>query len=375
MRLTLVGPVYPYRGGIAHYTTLLYQQLAAQHQVQVLSFRRQYPVWLFPGRTDLDPSKKALTFAAERVIDPLSPRTWVRAARLIQDLAPDVLILQWWHPFWSPALWTIAHYARSWTNPRVLFICHNVLPHERGWIGGLLARWVLAQGDAFIVHSERDRQDLHQLLPKARVCRTVLPTYEKLAGTAPSPTQARAILGLDEKANVLLFFGFVRRYKGLTYLIDALTHVLSEIDVRLVIAGEFWDDPEPYLQRIAGLGLREHVTIIDRYVPDEELGLYLSAADLMVLPYVDATQSAVVSLAFGHGLPVLTTCVGGLPEVVEDGCTGMLVQPCNSQELAARILDFYRLDLGPAMRANIKSRQARFSWERMEAIIEKLVRE
>ncbi len=374
MNCVLIGPTYPFRGGIAHYTTLLGQQLTERHQVHLLTFRRQYPAWLFPGHTDRDPSKQPQTVAAERIIDPLSPRTWFTAARRIQSLAPDVLVIQWWHPFWAPTLWTIAHYARRWSNARVLFVCHNVLPHEATWSSGRLARWVLGQGDAFVVHSERDRLDLERLLPGARVRRTVLPSYEKLAGRGLSPGQARATLGLDEGARVLLFFGFVRQYKGLTYLIDALPRVLGDLDVHLVVAGEFWDDPAPYLQQIERLGLRERVTIANRYVPDEELEPYLAAADLMVLPYVDATQSAIVPLAFGHGLPVLTTRVGGLPEVVEDGLTGLLTAPCSSEELAAGILDFYRRDLGPGMRANIQSRRERFSWERMEATIEELAR-
>jgi glycosyltransferase involved in cell wall biosynthesis len=372
MRIVLIGPVYPYRGGIAHYTTLLCHQLMGRHQVHVLTFLRQYPAWLFPGRTDLDPSRPALTVTGERVIDPLSPRTWFQAARRIRTLVPDLLVLQWWHPFWSPTTWTIARYARRWANPRVLFICHNVLPHEAAWGGERLARWVLGQGDVFVVHSERDRQDLQRLLPGATVRRTVHPTYERLAGNGLSPSNARAILSLDEEANVLLFFGFIRQYKGLSYLIDALPQVLAERDVHLVVAGEFWDDPAPYLAQIQRLGLRERVTIVNRYVPDEELAPYLSAADLMVLPYVDATQSGVVPLAFGHGLPVLTTRVGGLPEVVEEGITGLLVAPCSSEELAAAILDFYRRELGPGMRANIESRRDRFSWEQMEGVIEEL---
>jgi glycosyltransferase involved in cell wall biosynthesis len=182
------------------------------------------------------------------------------------------------------------------------------------------------------------------------------------------------MLGLGEKAHVLLFFGFVRPYKGLTYLIDALPRVLEEVEIHLVVAGEFWGDPAPYEQQIQRLGLRQRVTVVNRYIPDEEVAPFLAAADLMVLPYVDATQSAVVPVAFGHGLPVLTTRVGGLPEAVEDRCTGLLVAPSSSEELAAGILDFYQQNLGPAMRANIEARRAHFSWDRMEAVIEELAR-
>jgi glycosyltransferase involved in cell wall biosynthesis len=190
----------------------------------------------------------------------------------------------------------------------------------------------------------------------------------------PQPSEARKRLGLGAEAAVILFFGFVREYKGLRYLIEAMPHILSRLDAHLLVVGEFWDDPDPYRRKIAELGLEHRTTIVDRYVPDEEAGLYFAAADLVALPYVDATQSAVVQLAFGLGVPVVTTRVGGLAEVVQDGVTGLLVPARQSAALAEAVVRFFDEGLGPSLRNNIRAQADRFSWDRLLAIIEELAR-
>jgi glycosyltransferase involved in cell wall biosynthesis len=254
----------------------------------------------------------------------------------------------------------------------VLFIGHNVVPHEARRIDRLLTRWVLGLGDAIIVHSQHDRAEALHLLPEASVRVTALPTYEMFARKHPSATEARRRLGLSAKARVLLFFGFVREYKGLHFLIEALPWVLTSCDVHLLITGEFWDDIGPYQAQIESLGLGDQVTIVDRYIPNEEVASQFAAADVVVLPYVDATQSAVVQLAFGFGVPVITTGVGGLAESVQDGVTGLLVPPGDSHALAAAIVRFFQEELGPMMRANIQSQRDSFSWTQMVALIEEL---
>lgn len=368
----LIGPTYPFRGGIAHYTTLLCHHLRRRHQVDFISFRRQYPDWLFPGRTDREPSRPLLEVDCERLIDPFDPWTWVQAARRIRAFAPDFLLFQWWVPFWAPVWSSILWLVRRRVNPRVLFLAHNVLPHETRWVDRLLTRRTLGQGDAIIVHSQRDRDDLLRLLPGVEVCVTAHPTYELFAQQAPSRTEARRLLGLGDEIPVLLFFGFVRAYKGLDYLIGALPTVLAHLDARLLVVGEFWDDPAPFRERIHALRLDEQVTIVDRYIPNDEVGAYFAAADLVTLPYVDATQSGVIQIAFSFGVPVVTTTVGGLAEVVEDGATGFLAPPGDSQALAAAILRFFQEDRAAAFRANIQAQRDRFSWDRLVTLIEEL---
>ncbi len=373
MKCVLIGPTYPFRGGIAHYTTLLCQELRKRHQVTLLSFRRQYPAWLFPGRSDRDPSQRVLAVDCERLIDPLQPWTWIKAARRIVELEPDLALFQWWVPFWAPIWSVILRRVRGRIAAKVLFISHNVLPHEPQPWDRLLARRVLGQSDGVIVHSQWDRQVLLSLLPTMPAYVTPHPTYEVLAPTNWTHAEARRQLGLAEGKAVLLFFGFVRAYKGLRYLIDALALVRARLDAHLLVVGEFWDDVAPYQTQIRALGLEASVTLIDRYIPNEEVGLYFAAADLVVLPYTDATQSGVAQLALGAGVPVITTSVGGLPDVIQDGVNGFLVPPRDSQALAAAVLRFFEEGLGPTLWANIQAQKARFSWERLVALIEELV--
>jgi glycosyltransferase involved in cell wall biosynthesis len=375
MKCVLLGPTHPFRGGIAHYTTLLCRHLRRQHQVALISFRRQYPGWLFPGRTDRDPSKQPLTVDCQRMIDPFNPWTWVQTAQRIRELDPDLLLIQWWVPFWAPVWLSILWLVRRRVNPRLLFISHNVLPHEARWMDRLLARWVLGQGDAIIVHSQRDRGDVLSLLPEAEVHVTAHPTYEIFSLETPSASEARRALGLDGDTSIILFFGFVRNYKGLHYLIEALPLVLAQHDVHLLIAGEFWDSVAPYQEQIQSLDLEGHVTIIDRYIPNEEVSTYFAAADVVALPYLDATQSGIVQIAFGFGVPVVTTRVGGLGEAVRDGLTGLLVAPMDSQALAAALIRYFQEGLGPGLRANIQAQKEQFSWDKLQALVTTLASE
>jgi glycosyltransferase involved in cell wall biosynthesis len=368
MKYVLIGPTYPYRGGIAHYTTLLYQHLSAVHETKLYSFKRQYPAFLFPGKTDKDPSGSPLQVPCEYLLDPLNPLTWVDVFRRIRRERPDAVILQWWVPYWAFALASVAFLLRRFTSVKVVFICHNVLPHEGSIVDSVLTRLALGQGQYFILQSQKDLSDLKALLPHAQAVRTVLPLYDTDHWNAMEEAAAKEALGLT--GPVMLYFGFVRKYKGLEYLIRALPEVLRNIAAQLLIVGEFWEDRDAYLQMIKELGLQQHVTIVDRYVPNEEIGLYFSAADVVVLPYVDATQSAVVSLAYAFDKPVITTAVGGLPEVVRDGETGFVVPPRDSAALATAIVKYFRGDCAPGFTANVKARKHTLSWPGLVNLIE-----
>jgi glycosyltransferase involved in cell wall biosynthesis len=372
MRYVLIGPTYPYRGGISHYTTLLYQHLGAAHEVKLYSFKRQYPARLFPGRTDRDPSRSPLRADCEYLLDPSNPLTWLETFRRIKGDRPDALILQWWVPYWAPAFTSIAFLVRKFTPIRVLFICHNVMPHEGSAIDRLSAKLTLGQGHCFIVQSQKDWGNLKRLLPEAEARKAVLPIYDAFSSEVMESALAKKTLGLD--GPVILFFGFIRQYKGLEYLIRAMPEVLRSFQVKLLIVGEFWEDKEPYLKTIEELGLQGDAVVVDRYVPNEEVGLYFSAADLVVLPYVDATQSAIVSLAYAFDKPVITTDVGGLAEVVKDGATGLIVPPQDSAALAQSVIRYFEEDLGRKFVPNIRVQMAGdiLSWNRLVRLIEEV---
>lgn len=380
VKICIIGPTYPYRGGIAHYTTLLVKHLQeAGHRVKLYSYTRQYPKFLFPGKSDKDPSATTLRVPCEYIVDPINPLSWWRVYRRIRREAPDLLILQWWVPYWTPSLAAISHLIKHYTNIKIVYVCHNVTPHEEsGSIDHRLAWVVLKRGDAFIVHSEQDRRKLLMLLPKALVWRTNLPTYEEfqqLAVQQRQGTNIRDTLGLHEK-QILLFFGFVRPYKGLEYLIQALPLVLKHLPTaHLLVVGEFWGTSKTgYMRYAEQAGVTEHLTIIDEYVPNEALNDYFDVAEVVVLPYVSATQSAVVQLAFGFGKPVITTRVGGLHEVVQDGRNGLVVPPQNEEALAAAIMRYFAENLGPQMSENITiEREAgRFSWQEAVTAFEEI---
>jgi glycosyltransferase involved in cell wall biosynthesis len=363
--VVVVGPTYPYRGGISHYTTMLAQALADTHQVRVVSFRRQYPRLLYPGRSDKDPSQQPLCVPADYVLDPVYPWTWWQAASSIARFKPDVVVAQWWTTFWAPALSGLAFLLHRSRIPLV-FVVHNVLPHEARAGDVWLARRALRAGDSFVVHSQDERARLLTLLPRRRVELVSMPLFTGLAGQTLSRNAARVQLGLPHDAPTLLFFGLVREYKGVHYLLDAMPKIRAELaDVRLLIVGEFWQDKQAYLDQIEQLGLGPNVVIVDRYISNEEVPAYFSAANVVVLPYTDVTQSAVVPLAFAFGVPVITTRVGGLADVVRDGETGFLVEPGDVDGLSRAIVRFFREDLAASVRANIEHSRAQFGWERL----------
>jgi glycosyltransferase involved in cell wall biosynthesis len=379
VRICVVGPTYPYRGGIAHYTTLLVNHLReAGHWTRLYSYTRQYPRMLFPGKTDKDPSTAPLKTDCEYVLDPINPLTWWSLCRKVRADAPDVLILQWWVPYWTPCLTFVSRWIKRNTNIRVVYICHNVVPHDGGGtLDRRFATTVLRRGDAFIVHSEQDRYRLLALLPRAKVAKVHHPSYVELANqSATDPhTAIRRALSVPDNKPTLLFFGFVRPYKGLEYLIQALPHVRKQIDAHLLVVGEFWSSPQFYEEYAREFGVEGAITFVNRYVPNEELQPYFDAADVVVLPYISATQSGVVQLAFGFGKPVITTRVGGLHEVVQDGVNGLIVPPQDEHALAEAIVRFYQQQLAGSMTTEVRRSASQWasSWSKLVRGIEQVL--
>jgi glycosyltransferase involved in cell wall biosynthesis len=318
---------------------MLAQALVLRHNLLTISFRRQYPDWLYPGRTDKDPSQKPLRVEAEYLLDPLNPYSWWSTAERIIQFSPQIVVLQWWTTFWSVGFGVLARLVRRRGVP-VLYLVHNVIPHEMRKLDRSLAHFALCKGNAFIAQSERESAQLESLLPGAQVAVCIMPLYDLFIGESLPKDEARRRLGLTGQRPVILFFGFVRPYKGLQYLIEAIACLRhSGQEMCLLIAGEFWEDRAAYVRQIAERGLQDCVIISDRYVPNEEIGIYFSAADVVAAPYVGGTQSAAVQVALAFELPVvMTSVIAGEEFLAEWGSQVEIVSPGDVSALADAIL-------------------------------------
>jgi D-inositol-3-phosphate glycosyltransferase len=376
-RIVVVGPVHPYRGGIAHFTEMTVEALAAQgHDVRPVSFSRQYPELLFPGKTQLEPGGDAPDAVrnAPRVLDSINPVSWFRTGFHIRDIAPDAVVFQYWMPFFAPAYGVVARGLQRHYGIPSFAVVHNALPHERHLFDAALSRYFLRVCEGFVVMSTAVRDDLRPLRRRdAPVEQIEHPVYQRFGDPMPSAA-ARERLGLPAEAPVLLFFGFVREYKGLHVLLEAMPAIRrARPDVHLVVAGEAYDDPARYRAIIDRHGLGDCVTWHDDYVPSEDVSAYFSAADLVVQPYVTATQSGVAQIAFHFETPMVVTDVGGLAEVVPDGEAGLVVPPQSPDALARAVVRYVREDLGATLRAGARRQKDRHAPARLAEAIEGLI--
>lgn len=371
MKIALIGLTYPFRGGISHYTSLLCRELSKKHSVEFISLKSQYPRFLFPGKTQIDESQKPIDVENHPILHPLLPWSWIRAFFKIKTFAPDLVLFQWWHPYFAPSFGTLALLLKYGGQAKVVFLCHNVRPHEPTQMDSLLLRYAYKAPDHFIVHAESDLLLLKALKPQSRIVKTPHPTYEIFSSSKRAdPLQVKKGLGIE--GNTLLFFGYIRKYKGLEYLLQAFPRVLREIDATLLIVGEIYEGRETILEMIERSPFREKIRLVDHYVPNEDVELYFSAADVVVLPYLSATQSGIIQIAYGFNKPVISTKVGGIPEVVAEGQTGFLVEPGNAEALATAIVTFYQHRDTIDFRRNIENLKDRFAWERIVEVIERI---
>lgn len=370
MRIVIIGPVYPYKGGISHYTGLMFKALKKENEVYMLSYKLQYPSFLFK-REQKDYRNDAFRIdETEYCINTVNPLNWIATARHIRSYNPELVIFQWWHPYFAPCYWIICKLLK---NIKIMFLCHNVFPHERFPLDRFLTKLVLNNGDLFIVHSQQDEMDLKAVKPNAVARRTVHPTYNFFKLQNMSKEQGRECLNLTEDHKVLLFFGLVREYKGLKYLIYALPEIVKQLDhVKLLIAGDFAGSKDEYSQMISELQMEPYIEIYDSYIPDKEVEKFFAACDIVVLPYISATQSGIVQIAYGFEKPVIVTDVGGLPEVVIDNKTGYVVESQNSEQLAERIIQFFASNKAEDFQINIQQEAYKYSWDRLSEIVDEL---
>jgi glycosyltransferase involved in cell wall biosynthesis len=363
-KLGLIGPVLPYRSGIAQHTTMLHRALRQRAELTTLSFKRQYPAWLFPGETDRDPFRAGYSEpGVEYVIDSMDPRTWRRAAAQLVSAEVQALILPWWTIFFAP-LFAYLKRACARRSIPVVFMCHNVVEHEAALHKVALSRIVLRGAQGYCLQSQSEEDKLKSLVPNAHTVVHPHPLYDQF------PQAERQLI---RRAPLeLLFFGIVRPYKGLDVLLEAMA-LLKRRDVHLSVVGEFWHDKETLLTRIEVLGLTERIEVVPRYVSDQEAADYFARADVVVLPYRSASGTGIIPMAYHYGKPVIATRIGGLEHVVLEGKTGLFVAPESPKALADAIERVNHADL-LTMRPHIESFKATMTWDSLASSLMALAR-
>jgi glycosyltransferase involved in cell wall biosynthesis len=331
MRVVLIGPVPPYRGGIAQYTAQLHKALAESDDQLTISFSRQFPAFMYPGGSDKEPEPHGYLPAVEYIIDSANPLTWPAVGRRIRSLNPDLIVVQWWHVYWAPFIIWVKWLARR-SSKRMVVICHNVDDHESAGWKVRLRNLALRGCKELFVHSSRHRETLREIFPAASIRMHPIPAYDAF----PEPDTA-----LPRRAGTeLLFFGLIRPYKGLDILLRALAKI-ADRNFHLTIAGESWDGVASYERIISEGGFSEKVDMLNAYVSNQLAANLFARADAVVLPYRSASGSAVAALAFNYRKPVIASQVGGLLDIVAPG-TGILVEPENVDALAralSRVMD------------------------------------
>jgi glycosyltransferase involved in cell wall biosynthesis len=373
MRVALVGPAHPFRGGIAHHTNLLAAALGRRgHQVDVVTFSRQYPRFLYPGKFQEEPAATSSegVRSAERMIDSINPVNWWRSGQTLAGRGYDLVVFKFWHPFFSPAFGTVARCLRGKTI--IMAICENVLPHERHLGDRALVRFFLRGCDLAVTQCGAVEAELRRLMPALPQAMLPHPTYSQF-GPRVDKSAARAQLGITAR-QVILFFGFVREYKGLDRLLAAMPLIVKQLPgLHLYVVGEFFRDFRVCARAVEQAGLGGHVTLVDRYVTNDEVRYWFSAADFVLLPYRSATGSGIVQVAHHFALPAVVTDVGSLREVVIDGRTGLVLPDGEPTTIATAVVQMYADGRLKTFSEAIESLADKYSWEAYSIGIETLV--
>ena len=366
MKITILGPAHPYRGGLASIMEIMARTFQRRgDEVDIKTFTLQYPSLLFPGESQTVATPPPADLRICRCVNTMNPLNWVRVGRRIRRERPDFVLMKYWTPFMAPCFGTIARIARGNGHTKVLCQIDNVEPHEHHLTDKPFNRYYLHSVDGFVYMSEQVHSEL-RAYSDAPALFSPHPLFENF-GERVERSEACVRLGLDPANRYVLFFGLIRDYKGLDLLLDAwaqLRRAGRTEGRRLIVAGEFYTAREPYLNRIADNGLQDEVLLHDRFIPDDDVKYYFSAADFVVQPYKTATQSGVTQIAYQFCVPMVVTKVGGLAEIVPDGRVGDVCEP-TPEGVAGAIERMYEGDTLQRFRENCVEERRRFSWEEM----------
>lgn len=343
-KVIIIGPAHPLRGGLATFN----QRLATEfihhgYDCSIYSFSLQYPSFLFPGKTQYsnEPAPEGIKIFS--VINSINPYNWIKIGNRLKKEKPDIIVVRYWIPFMGPALGTILRKVRKNKYTKIICIADNVIPHEKRLGDKSFTRYFLKSCDAFITMSEKILSDLKQFQKEKPAKLVQHPLYDNF-GEIISKEEARGKLKINNEELLILFFGFIRKYKGLDLLLNAMSDErIKKSGIKLMIAGEFYEDKKPYFELIEKLGIKDQLILRTDFIPDSEVKYYFCAADAVIQPYRNATQSGVTPLAYHFEKPMIVTNVGGLPSLVPDGKAGLVTEP-DSKSIANAILRFYNTD-------------------------------
>lgn len=362
-KVVIVGPAYPLRGGLSTYNERLCKGLLDQgHQASILSFSLQYPNILFPGKTQYSTEAAPEGLAIHTGINSINPLNWIKIGQHYKKAKPDVMVFRYWMPFMAPCLGTIARIVKRNGHTKVMAIADNIYPHEKHFYDQICTNYFVNSMDAFITMSQSVLNDLKTLVPQKPSQYIAHPMYDNF-GALMDKTAAIKALGLDPQFKYLLFFGFIRKYKGLDLLLNSFAESqLAQKGVKLIIAGEYYEDPQATKDLIKNLQLTEAVIERNDFIPNAEVATYFSAADMVVQTYLSATQSGVTQIAYHFNKPMLVTNVGGLAETVPHNKVGYVCEQ-DTTSIAAALNDFYDNNRGEAMSQAANDFKKAFSWD------------
>lgn len=360
MKIISIGPAHPLRGGIAKFNEALSATLIAKgHELKLFSYRYQYPAFLFPGTTQYTKEKPIVLLDIKNEIHSLNFPGWKISARKIYRESPDLVIVHYWMPFFAPVLSTILKYLKR-RKLKIILLAHNLIPHEKQPGAYFFTKRLLRQLSGMVCLSDSVKEDAHSFKPDLPVKVFPHPVYN-IYGERMDRQTALQELKLSSECRYLLFFGLIRKYKGLDILLHALPEITTK-NLKLIIAGEFYENREIYDEIIDKYNLEDKLIIFDKYIPDSQVGLLFSSADLVVQPYRSATQSGVTQISYYFGVPMIVTNVGGLPEIVDHGKTGYVVPP-EPHWIARAIDEFFSRNDREEIEKAVLEKKKEYSWE------------
>jgi len=372
-KIVIVGSAYPLRGGLSAYNERIAKAyLDNGDSVIIYTFSLQYPNFLFPGKTQFssDPQPKELDIKVK--VNSINPFNWFKVGKEIKKLNPDIVIIKFWIPFMAPCLGKIARIIRKNKHTKVISIIDNIIPHEKRAGDFFLAKYWVKSVDGFVVMSRAVLDDLNIFNKQKPKLYCPHPLYDNF-GKIIKKNEARKTLGLDLNGKYILFFGFIRDYKGLDLLLEAMNDErIRNSDIKLLVAGEYYTDSKPYFDIIEKHRLQELVIMSNDFIPDSEVANYFCASDIVVQPYKDATQSGVTQIAYHFDKPMITTNVGGLAEIVPDGKVGYVIEP-DVNQLAEAIVKFYEEEKEAEFIKNVIKEKEKYTWDKMIETVDEVI--